>query len=82
MMILSKQSVYFNVHEMTQASDSKKIKKGIDMLHGVISVSINYDTKNVAVDFDSTGTNGEEIKNEIEKLGYIPEFIKQEDHIM
>ena len=82
MMKVSKQSIYFKVDEMTQASDSKKIKKGIDLIRGVISVSINYDTKNVAVDYDSTGTNGEEINNEIRKLGYIPQIIKHEDHIM
>ena len=79
---MSKQSVYFNVEEMTQPSDTKKIKKGVDLIRGVISVSVNYETKNVAVDFDSTGTNSEEILKEVEKLGYVPELINQVDHIM
>ena len=82
MIILSKQSVYFNVEEMTQPSDTKKIKKGVDLIHGVISVSVNYETKNVAVDFDSTGTNSKQILHEIEKMGYFPQLINQVDHIM
>jgi copper chaperone CopZ len=60
----------------------KEVKKGIDKLHGVISVSVNSEEKKVAVDFDNTGTNGEEIKNRIEGLGYNATTIKQEEHVM
>ena len=78
---MPKQSIYFTLSEMNNRT-VKEVKKGIDKLHGVISVSVNSEEKKVAVDFDNTGTNGEEIKNRIEGLGYNATTIKQEEHVM
>lgn len=77
---MPKQSIYFTLSEMNNRT-VKEVKKEIDKLHGVISVSVNSEKK-VAVDFDNTGTNGEEIKNRIEGLGYNATTIKQEEHVM
>lgn len=78
---MSKQSAYYRVPDIDD-KDSKRLKQVIDGLHGVISVSINVSSDKVAVDYDSTGTNCDVIKNEIEGSGYDVQLIANEDHIM
>ena len=79
---MSKQSAYFRVPDLSGDHGSKDIKKKIDSIPGVISVSVNASTNKVAVDYDSTGTSYGSIKDEIEKAGYTAQLLANQDHIM
>ena len=79
---MSKQSAYFRVPDLSGNHDSKDIKSTIDSIRGVISVSVNASTNKVAVDYDSTGTSCDSIKNTIEKVGYTAQLIANQDNAM
>lgn len=79
---MSKQSAYFRLPNLAGDHASKVIKKEIDSIRGVISVSVNVSSNKVAVDYDSTGTSCEEIKDKIEKSGFETQLIANEDHVM
>ena len=79
---MSKASVYFTVKDINGKHATKELKRVLDQLHGVISVSVNENAESVAVDFDTTGVEQERIKTEIVKLGYDITDIKFENHIM
>jgi copper chaperone CopZ len=79
---MSKETVTFELPQMSQSHDPKELKKGIDTLHGIISVSVNAKSKKVAVDFDNTSTNSEEITNRIRELGFSPQLLERQEHIM
>ena len=55
MIVKSKASAYFTLEEISNKHDVKAIKRELDTLPGVLSVSISDDSKRVAVDFDTTG---------------------------
>jgi Copper chaperone len=65
---MSNASAYFTVNGINGKHGVSEIKRGIDMLNGVNSVSVSG--QSVAVDFDPTGASSEQIKRMIEKLGY------------
>ncbi|HHU22758.1 MAG TPA: hypothetical protein GXZ52_04985 [Clostridiales bacterium] len=50
----------------------------MDTLSGVQSVAVNR--HQVAVDYDTTGTDRERIKKEIEKRGYVVTNIRTDGH--
>jgi copper chaperone CopZ len=79
---MAKQSVYFDVDDIHTRSERKHIMTGLNELPGVFSVSVNFDTKNVAVDFDNTGPTVEQIRDKITELGFHPVMTKNEEHIM
>ena len=79
---MSKASVYFTADNLTGKLDVKEIKRELDAFRGVISVSANNETGRVAVDFDTTGVNKEEIEKKLQKLGYSISDSKFENHIM
>lgn len=79
---MSKASVYFQVENMTDKKDVQTIKKELDTLRGVISVSTNAQTGRVAVDYDTTGVEQSRIENRLQKLGYKIQAEKNENHIM
>lgn len=79
---MSKQSAFFRVPDLGGSHGSKDIKKSIDGIRGVISVSVNASTNKVAVDYDSTGTTCDEIKSEIEKSGFTAQLLKNQDFTM
>lgn len=79
---MPKESVYYIIPEMSQSHDPKEIKKGISRIDGVISVSVNPKDQKVAVDFDNSGTDDDEITEQIKALGYSPKMISQQEHIM
>lgn len=81
MIQLSKQSAYFRVPDISE-HDTKEIKKNLDVIPGVLAVSVNSSTNKVAVDFDSTGTNPEELNGQLEHFGYHAQLLKNEDHTM
>lgn len=79
---MSKQSAYFQLPDMAGTPDSKQIKAGLDRLPGVLSVSIRAGTRRVAVDYDSTGTSREAIREEFSRMGYPVQLLKTQDHTM
>ncbi|MDR3645679.1 MAG: heavy-metal-associated domain-containing protein [Clostridia bacterium] len=82
MIQVSKQSAYFRVPDLSGSHDVKAVKQSVDGIPGVISVSINAGTNKVAVDYDSTGTNCDEIREEIEKTGHLAQLLMNQDHTM
>ncbi len=79
---MSKASVYFKVRDINGTHGVKELKRELDSLHGVMSVSTNEKTDVIAVDFDTTGVEQEQLKIKIEKLGYDITHIQSENHIM
>ncbi|MPL95178.1 hypothetical protein SDC9_41347 [bioreactor metagenome] len=79
---MSKASAYFTVGNIDGKHDVKELKRELDTLHGVLSVSVNERTERIAVDFDTTGTEQERIQKRIEKLGYHVSEVQFENHVM
>jgi len=51
-------------------------------MRGVLSVSVNSQKNNIAVDYDSSGVNPEQIEEKINELGWKISSSKEQDHIM
>lgn len=79
---MSKASVYFAVKDSNGKHGAKELKRELGTLRGVISVSVNELTDNIAVDFDTSGLNQEQLKTTIEKLGYDITRTQFENHMM
>lgn len=79
---MSKQSAYFRVPDLGGDRGGKTLKKNLDSIPGVISVSVTTQSNKVAVDYDSTGTNSEKIKEQIEDSGFEVQLIADVDHTM
>lgn len=67
---MSKESLYFTLNNVDGKHDVKQIKKVLDALPGVSSVSVNEGTNHVAVDFDTTGVQRDRIQKQLEKSGF------------
>lgn len=79
---MSKASAYFHVENMADKKDVQVIKKELDTLRGVISVSTNTQTGRIAVDYDTTGVEQSRIEARLQKLGYKILAEKNENHVM
>lgn len=79
---MSKASVYFTLGQLDDKHDAKKVKRELDALPGVLSVSISGRSGCVAVDFDTTGVQPDRIRNRIEKMGYPILDAGTDNHIM
>ena len=79
---MSKASAYFTVEDFKGKRDGKDIKKEIDKIPGVISVSVNNETARVAIDFDTTGVTQNELENKLKNLGFKASAEKLENHVM
>lgn len=79
---LAKESAYFKLNDIDGKHDTKELKRELDTFRGVISVSVNKEKNTLAVDFDSSGVNSEQIAKRVEKLGYQIESQKTEEHLM
>lgn len=79
---MSKASIYFTVDNVNGKHDVKELKRELDTFPGVISVSVNDKTESIAVDFDTTGVQQEQLQKRIEKLGYGILDTRFENHIM
>ena len=79
---MSKASAYFALDGLSDKHDVKSIKRELDTLPGVLSVSISDDSKRVAVDFDTTGVQTDRIGKRLEKMGYQIRDTKTENHLM
>ena len=65
---MAKESAYFTVGGISGKHDVKEIKRGLDTLPGVLSVSVGGGR--VAVDFDTTGTRRDRIGKQLAEMGY------------
>lgn len=79
---MSKNSVYFNISDLSGKHDVKNIKKELARYPGVLSVAINEAKNSVAVDYDSTGITEDRLKKRVKELGYTVEETKIEPHVM
>lgn len=79
---MSKASVYFTLDGLNNKHDVKAIKRELDTLPGVLSVSLSNESNRVAVDFDTTGVQSERIGKQLEQMGYPVLDTKVEHHIM
>ncbi len=66
---MAKASIYFDLENLNGKRGAAKVKRQLDTLPGVSSVSINDNHKRVAVDFDTTGVNQSQIRNQLDDLG-------------
>lgn len=78
---MSKENAYFTLSNIDGKHDVKELKHEIDMLPGVSSVSVNTRSDFVAVDFDTTGVQRDQIKKQMEKLGYAVVDAKSDGHV-
>ena len=62
-------STYFSLENAGDRHDEKLLKRGLDALPGVTSVSLS-ERGCVAVDYDSTGVRQEQIRQKVQELGY------------
>lgn len=67
---MPKASMYFNLPDLHNKQDSAKIKRDLDAVPGIFSVSVNAERGRVAVDYDTTGTGPEQIRGRIQKCGF------------
>lgn len=79
---MSKDSAYFTLASVDGKHDVKELKRELDAFRGVISVSVNAIKNTVAVDYDSTGVNQEQLAKKISNLGYEIQTDTVEKHIM
>lgn len=68
-MNMAKESACFTVGGVSGKHDVKDIKRGLDTLPGVSSVSVSSDGR-VAVDFDTTGVQSSRIEKQLSDMGY------------
>lgn len=79
---MSKASVYFTLGDSCNKQDAKAIKKELDALPGVRSVSVSDSVNRVAVDFDTSGVRSERIQKRLEAMGYQVLSSETDNHIM
>lgn len=79
---MSKASVYVTLDDINDQHDANAIKRELDALPGVLSVSVNPRSKTVAVDFDTTGVPESRIEKQLEKMGYQIRNTQVDRHIM
>lgn len=77
-----KASAYFTVGDLGGKHGVKEIKKELDALSGVISVSVSQKSGSVAVDYDTTGESSEKIQQRIQDLGYNVLDVRLDKHPM
>ena len=79
---MSKASMYFELENLDGKHNEKNLKRELDLIPGVISVSVTDDRKRVAVDYDTTGANQEQIRKKLDGLGFTISGERFENHIM
>lgn len=75
-------SVYYTLNSVDGKHDVKRIKQTLDALPGVLSVSVNAGSNQVAVDFDTTGVQSTRIQNQLEKAGFEICETKTDNHTL
>jgi copper chaperone CopZ len=77
-----KASAYFTIGDLGGKHGVKELKRALDTLGGVMSVSVSQKSGSVAVDYDTTGESCEKIQKTITKLGYDVKDVRLEQHTM
>lgn len=67
---MSHESAYFIVNPIHGSRDAGDIKRELDTLHGVSSVTVNREKRLVAIDYDSSGTSYDQIEHKLNEIGY------------
>lgn len=62
-------STYFSLEHPASSHDAKELKRELDTLPGVTSVSVSSGGQ-LAVDYDATGVRQADILEKIQALGY------------
>ncbi len=62
-------NAYFKSSGDIQKHDTKEIKKLLDTLPGVTSVSVNEKVGNISVDYDSSAVDQDRIMQKLSSLG-------------
>jgi copper chaperone CopZ len=70
---MAQESLSVALRNVGSRHDEQAIKDGLDRLRGVKSVSINR-KGTVVVDYDSTGVTGQEILDQLKKMGFSEAF--------
>lgn len=68
-MTMTKASAWFTVGGISGKHDVKEIKRELDTLPGVLSVTVSNDSR-VSVDFDTTGVQAGRIEKQLTEMGY------------
>ncbi len=63
-------SVYVSVRDLGGDHRSKAVKRELDAFPGVTSVSVSQSDRCIAVDYDSTGVDREQICRKLTELGF------------
>lgn len=77
-----KASAYFTLGDLGGKHDAKELKRALDTLGGVMSVSVSQRSGSIAVDYDTTGESCERIQKKITDLGYNVLDVRLDRHIM
>lgn len=64
------ETAVFRVEELSGERTARALKRALDTLPGVTSVSISRADECVTIDFDSTGVSRQKIKNKLLDLGF------------
>lgn len=67
---MSNESAYILVNSIHGMHDVGNIKRELDTLHGVSSVTVCEKEGLVAVDYDSSGTSYDQIEHKLNEIGY------------
>ena len=67
---MAHESAYFELEQTGGKHGEKELKKKLDTLPGVMSVSVNSRSGHLAVDYDTTGVTHAQIQRKIEELGF------------
>ena len=68
-MTMKKANACFTVGGISGKHDVKEIKRELDTLPGVLSVTVSNDSR-VSVDFDTTGVQTGRIEKQLAEMGY------------
>lgn len=67
---LSNKSIYFAIGNLEGKHGLKKIKKGVNTLQGINSVSVSLENNRVSVDYDTADVDANRIEHKLDELGF------------
>jgi copper chaperone CopZ len=79
---VAKQTARFTVPELRDEHQVKAIKRALGRIPGVLSVSANVQSNQVAVDYDGSGADVRKIGDRLQGLGMDARLSGSRDHTM
>lgn len=79
---MSKASVYFSLKQPGGPRDRETIKRKLDEIPGVLSVSVGRDNDRVTVDYDTTGTGPDQLRSKLGEWGFYVQTEHWKEHTM